>query len=251
MDQSARPHPSRRTLTLLVTPIIGIVIIGLVGQGFFPTLLRDHPLALVALEPRARNLVLVAGREGGVDYLPFLVIAVVRKVVSDPLFYLLGWYYGDNAVAWVERKMNDQSGVVRAMERGFQRAGWAMVFFFPGGLVCALAGATAMRFGLFIALNIVGTIFMVSLYYMLADVPWFEAPLEWLTGFITANARWLTAVSLALTALWVLNQRRQGKLEVESVERIEHQLEGELVDGPGAGAEPAGDPGPGDGERSP
>ena len=225
MAQAARPHPSRRTLTLLVTPIIGIVIIGLVGQAFFPTLLKDHPLALVALEPRARNLLLVAGREGGIDYLPFVVIAVIRKVISDPLFYLLGWYYGDNAVAWVERKMNDQSGLVRGIERAFQRAGGAMVFLFPGGLVCALAGATGMRWGVFVVLNVLGTITMVTLYYLVADVPWVNAPLEWLTGFITGNSRWLTVVSIGLTVLWVVNQRRQGKLEVESVDSIERQLE--------------------------
>lgn len=225
MEQVARPHPSRRTLTLLVTPIIAIVITGLVGQAFFPTLLKDHPLALVALEPRARNLLLVAGREGGIDYLPFVVIATIRKLLSDPLFYLLGWYYGDNAVAWVEQKMNDQSGFVRTIERAFRRAGAAMVFLFPGGLVCALAGATGMRWIMFVVLNVTGTVTMVTLYYLVADVPWVNAPLEWLTGFITGNSKWLTVVSITLTVLWVVNQRRQGKLEVESVDRIEQQLE--------------------------
>ena len=232
----ARPHPSRRTLTLLVSPIIAIVVIGMVGQAFFPTLLKEHPLALVALEPRARNLLLVAGREGGIDYLPFLLIAVVRKVISDPLFYLLGWYYGDNAVAWVERKMNDQSGFVRAIERLFSKAGPVMVFVMPGGLVCALAGATGMSWVLFITLNVVGTITMVTAYYFLADVPWLNGALEWLTGFITGNSRWLTVVSVLLTIAWIINQRRQGKLEVEGVDSIERQLEG------GDAATPDGDP---------
>ncbi|MGI8793768.1 MAG: DedA family protein [Acidimicrobiales bacterium] len=226
MEQADRPRPSRLTLTLLVTPIIGIVLIGLAGQAFFPTLLKDHPLGLVALEPRARNLILVAGREGGIDFLPFLVIAVIRKLISDPLFYLLGLFYGDNAVAWVERKMNDQAGMVRGMERMFQKAGWAMVFLFPGGLVCALAGATGMNWVLFVTLNIVGTITMVTLYYLLAGVSWVEAPLESVTGFITGNSKWLTVLSLGFTVLWLINQRRQGKLDVQGVDEIERQLEG-------------------------
>lgn len=228
MEPGPRAHPSRRTLTLLVTPIIAIVVIGMVGQAFFPTLLRNHPLALVALEPRARNLLLVAGRKGGIDYLPFLIIAVIRKLFSDPLFYLLGWYYGDNAVKWIERRMGDDAGMVRAIERGFRRAGWAMVFLFPGGLVCALAGATGMSWVLFVVLNVVGTITMVTVYYLLADVGWINTPLESLSGFITSNSKWLTAVSFGLTALWVINQRRHGRLEVESVEEIERKLEGEL-----------------------
>jgi membrane protein DedA with SNARE-associated domain len=207
-------------LALLVTPIIAVTVVGTIGNAIHPTLVKDHPLWLVAMEPRNRFLILVAGK---VDYIPFVVVATIRRLISDPLFYLLGYLYGDAGVRWIENKMGEGGGLVRAIERGFAKAAPVMVFFLPGAIVCVLAGATGMNPILFIALNIAGTVTVVSLVYRFAESV--EGPVNAINGFYGNNSKWLTALSVGFTILWLLDQRRRGKSEVQSVSSIEKELD--------------------------
>lgn len=217
-----RPQPSRRTLTLIVVPILAVVVVGTLGNMFHPQLLNNHPLLLVAMEPRNRYLLLVAEK---VSFLPFLVVATIRRLVSDPLFYLLGYLYGDKGVRWIERKMGDSGGLVRGLERGFARAAPIMVFLFPGAIVCVLAGATGMQPVLFFVLNVLGTVTMVTLLYRFAD--FFDGPLGAVNRFYADNGKLLTIISVVLTVVWLVQQRRQGRSELESISTIEKELEGE------------------------
>ena len=242
LDETPPDHtaPSRRTLVLIVAPILVVIVAGYVGNAIHPTLLNNHPLWLVALEPRNRYLLLVAER---VDFVPFLVVATVRRLASDPLFYLLGYLYGDRGVRWMERKLGDDIGWVRAFERGFSKAAPVMVFLFPGLIVCMLAGATRMHPVLFGVLNVVGTLTVVSVLYRFGDL------LSPITGpinrFYANNGKWLTILSVVVTVLWLWDQRRRGKSELDSISNIERDLN---ADEPRAGSEhrEAGDaPGPG------
>lgn len=217
-----RPRPSRRTLTLIVAPILAVVVVGTLGNMFHPALLKNHPLLLVAMEPRNRYLLLVAEK---VSFVPFLLVATIRRLVSDPLFYLLGYLYGESGVRWIERKMADSGGLVRSMERGFAKAAPLMVFLFPGAIVCVLAGATGMNPLLFLVLNVAGTITVVSLLYRFAE--FFEGPLGAVNNFYADNNKVLTILSIVFTVLWLVMQRRQGKSELESISTIEDELEAE------------------------
>jgi membrane protein DedA with SNARE-associated domain len=213
-----RPRPSRRTVTVIVVPIVILITIGTIGNAIHPALLKSHPLWLVAMEPRNRYLLLVANK--GVPLLPFLLIAVVRKLASDPLFFLLGHIYGDNAVTWVERRFDNNSGIVRRIERLFRRAAPVMVFFFPGPLVCTLAGATDMSIALFTVCNVAGTIAAVTAFYYVAET--IEGPLNAINNFYSRNFKWLLAVSIALTLYWLWDQRRKGGMP--SLDEVEHEL---------------------------
>ncbi len=217
-----RLSPTRRTLVLIVVPILAVMVIGTIGNAIHPTLVRDHPLWLVAMEPRNRFLLLVAGK---VSFWPFLVVATLRRLVSDPLFYLLGHLYGDRGVRWMERRMGEAGGVVRAIERGFAKAGPVLVFLFPGSLICVLAGATGMSPALFLVLNVVGTATMVTLLYQLAEV--LDGPLGAINRFYGNNTRTLLIISVVATAYWLWDQRRRGRSEIQSVSTIEKELEGE------------------------
>ena len=211
--------PSRRTLVLLVAPIIVLVSIGTIANAVHPTLVKNHPLLLVALEPRNRWIILVADK---VSFWPLLVFGTIRRLASDPLFFLLGHLYGDGAVRWAEKKFDANTGTVQKIERVFQKAGPLLVFFFPGALVCVLAGATGMSPVLFFVLNIVGTITTVTLLYHFASVV--EGPVDAINGFYGDNFKWLTVVSIVLTGLYVWNQWRQGKSEIQSLSSIEDEL---------------------------
>ena len=207
-------------MVLIVGPILAVVVVGTLGNMFHPRLLNSHPLVLVAMEPRNRYLLLVAEK---VDFVPFLLVATVRRLVSDPLFYLLGYLYGDRGVRWIERKMGDDAGLVRALERGFAKAAPVMVFLLPGAIVCVLAGATGMSVPLFLALNVAGTLTVVTLLYRFAE--FFDGPLGAVNRFYANNNKTLTILSVVVTILWLLDQRRRGKSDLQSISSIEKELE--------------------------
>jgi membrane protein DedA with SNARE-associated domain len=237
-----RGSPSRRTLTLIIGPILAVIVAGNLGNLFHAPLLKEHPMWLVALEPRNRFLLLVAQK--GVSFWPYLAVAAARRLISDPLFYLLGYLYRGRAVRWMERKMGEGGGVVRVIERAFHKAGPVMVFVLPGLPVCVLAGATGMSPVLFAAVNVAGTITMVTLMYQLSDV--LDGPLGAINRFYANNTRTLFIITFVALAVYLATQHRQGRGELQSVSSIEKELAGN--DGGGddveraAGAEdPAGE----------
>lgn len=232
---AGRPPPSRRTLTLIVAPIIAVVVVGNLGNLFHAPLLKDHPMWLVAMEPRNRFLLLVADK---VSFWPYLVVATARRLVSDPLFYLLGYLYGDRAVRWMERKMGEGGGVVRAIERAFTKAAPVMVFILPGLPVCVLAGATGMNPIVFLVLNVVGTITMVTILYQLAEV--LDGPLGAINGFYSDHTLTIFIVTFVLLGLYLVSQQLQGKCDIQSVSKMEAELAGEEPEGRVAEGDEAG-----------
>lgn len=216
-----REPPGRWVLVLIVVPIVAVVVIGTIGNAVHPSLVKDHPLWLVAMEPRNRFLLLVAGK---VSFWPFLLVATVRRLASDPLFYLLGYFYGERGVRWMERRMGEGGSIVRMLERGFAKAAPVVVFLFPGAIVCVLAGATGMSPVLFVVLNLAGTVTMVTLMYQLAEV--LAGPLGAVNRFYGANTRTLLVISVAVTLYWVWDQRRRGR-RVQSISAIEKELHGD------------------------
>ncbi|MDP8937888.1 MAG: VTT domain-containing protein [Actinomycetota bacterium] len=213
-----RPRPSRRTLVLLVAPIVVLTTMGTIATALTPTLAANHPLLLIAMD--ARNRFLVLARE--VDLVPFVVVAVVRRSLSDPLFYLLGRFYGEGAIRWLEKK-GGGGELVNVTERIFKRAGYPMVFAFPGAIVCALAGTTGMSFTGFLIANLAGTLTSVIAVRIFSDA--ISSPVEALLGFFERNMVATTAVSVTLVVLSLVLNRAQGRLEGTSVDALEKELE--------------------------
>lgn len=228
-----RPTPSRRTLVLLVAPIVGLVIASTIGNAIWPTLLRKHPLLLIALDGRNRYLVLASTK---VSVVPFMVVGFLRRVASDPLFFALGFLYGDRAVRWVEKRFAPDTNLVEWMERNFSRLAPPLVFFFPGNLVCVLAGASGMNPVFFAVLNVSGTVGILFVLYQFGDV--FHGPVSAVTGFFDRNFKVFTAISIVATLYWLWDQRRRGKSEVVSLADAERELEGDSGHAGDASAEP-------------
>lgn len=200
-----------------------LIAVGTVANALTPVLLKEHPLLLIALEARNRNLLAAASR---VDAVPFVVVGLVRRVASDPLFFLLGSLYGERALRWVERRMGGSDLLVKLTEQWFRRASGVMVFLFPGALVCVLAGVARMRFRTFLSLNVAGTVTVVVLLRLFARL--LEAPIEAVLEWNDRNVKWLTALSVAGVAGFVALERLRGRGEYETIREIEAELEGDL-----------------------
>lgn len=211
------PVLSRRKLVLIVGPIVVLAVVGTVTTALTPALAAHHPLLLIILEARNRNLILARR----VDFLPFLLVASFRRMLTDPLYYLLGMFYGDRAVRWLEVKAGLGS-YARLMERLFKKASYPAVFLFPGAIVCALAGVVGMPFATFMALNVAGTLAAVIALKLFGDIV--AAPVDAVVGFFDRHLVATTAISIVLVLLSIWAGRVQGKAELslKDLDDLEH-----------------------------
>ncbi|HEX7168874.1 MAG TPA: hypothetical protein VF230_17990 [Acidimicrobiales bacterium] len=221
MATEATPaKPNRRRLTLILIPIVTLTVLAYIGDIFNAGLVERHPLWLISLNTRKRYLALVVPHT---SVLSFFVVGTVRQLLSDPLFYLLGRWYGDTGVRWLEKKMGEGGSMVRFMERGFAKASWPMVALFPNSLICMLAGASGMPVWLFFLLNLGGTLATMAVLRAFGNV--FETPLVAVTGFLDRYRWWIIAFSAVIVVLNVVMQKMQGRSELESVKALERELD--------------------------
>lgn len=217
-----RRRPSRRALTLVVVPLVVLVILGYVGDALMPTLVDRHPALLIALNARNRNLALVAS---SLDPLPYYGIGTVRLLLSDPIFFLLGFWYGDLAVQWMERRTRTWGHLLRQIERWFGKAAYPLVFVAPNNAICLFAGAAGMPLRAFFAVNLTGTLARLWAVRRFGEA--FETPIEGIVGWIGDHRVPLLIVSVALVLISVALEARRGESEVPALVHLDDELAGD------------------------
>ena len=229
-DQAIEPPRfDRRRLTLLLVPIGILVVMANVGTALAPTLVNHHPVWLITLDARNRHLLLVVAAD--IDPLPYFLIGFVRLLVSDPLFFLLGRWYGEGALKWLESKGGTgATRQLRWVERVFGKIGAPLVAVMPNNLVCLFAGASGMRPRLFWTLNILGTICRLIFVWFLGRA--LEEPLGYVLDFIQRYQWPLLGLSVAIVVFQAGRAGARG--EIELIEKIEDEIQAEteaLADG--------------------
>jgi membrane protein DedA with SNARE-associated domain len=216
----ARRRPSRRAITLVSIPLIFLVIISYVGDALAPSLVDRHPAWLIALNARTRNLALVTNE---LDPWTYYGIGFVRLIVSDPLFFLLGYWYGDAAVEWMERRTRTWGQMLRQVERWFSKAAYPIVFIAPNNYICLFAGAAGMPLRAFIVLNVTGSLFRLWLVRVFGRA--FEAPLDTIVDWIADNRAILLVITVGLVIVSIAMEAKSGETEVGSLARLDDELE--------------------------
>jgi membrane protein DedA with SNARE-associated domain len=203
MDERPLRPPGRRRLLLVSVALAVVATLAVAGNALAPTLVVSHPLVLLALNTTTRHLILTSN---SVDLVPYLVVGLGRRLLEDPFLFLLGRWYGDEAIAWVDAKLGG-GRTLRWMQAHFHRVGWLLVAVVPGGVVCVLAGASRMPPALFLVLNIVGTVATILVLRRFGDV--FAGPVDATVAFMADNVVVLTAASVILTGMYVIRRRRR------------------------------------------
>ena len=225
--------PSAAIRNLVIAPLIVLVVAANVGNLFFSVLATDRPLLFIALNPSNRNLTLVSTEISAWSY---YLVGFVRLVLPDPLFYLLGIWYGDAAIRWMERKAASYGAMLRTLEGWFARRGYLVVFVAPNNPVCLLAGAAAMPVTWFAVANVTGTISRLVLIRFIGDVA--DSPLDVVRNFIASYRLPLLAVSFALVALTIWSDRRRGGGEITDLVHMDEEIhEIEVVEAEAAAPE--------------
>jgi membrane protein DedA with SNARE-associated domain len=213
----------RKRLTILLIPIVAFSAASIVTNWLSPALIKHHPLVVVFFNPINRYLILAANR---VDTWEFFAVGFIRLVLTDPLYFLLGRWFGDGALDWIENKTGN-SGTVPFIKKWFGRAGPLFVFLAPNPYVCLLAGAAGMNVALFVGLNATGTIGRLILIKATGDV--FEPILRPVVNFLDRYRWQFVVISISLFALQAAINRKKGKTsEVESVGKMADELEASI-----------------------
>lgn len=219
----ARGAPSRVALAAVVIPIAALVVANNIGNALAAALVPDpsdptrssNPLLLIALSPPMRNQVAVANY---VEPWQFMLVAGLRLLVADPFFFLLGRWYGDAGIAWMERRSPLAGQTLREVERWFAKAGPVVVFIAANNLVCTLAGASTMRRSVFWVANVAGTIarLLLILYVASLAADQIDVVLTWVGDY----RPWVLGVSIAAVAVVALRQVRGASGEIDQLRNL-------------------------------
>ncbi len=196
-----RPH-ERRYVPHLLGALSVLFAAGTLGAAFAPMLAVHAPLALIALSPLPRHLVLVAPET---TMAAFVAIAAGRRLLSFGVIYYLARAYGEDGFAWVESRYARFGRFARAFERMFRKAGAVMVLLLPG-MSSPVAGATRMPATVFFPCATVGVIAWVSLTYVVGD-----ALREWTTPVLAFIREHMLATTAACALLVLVYQWRQRR----------------------------------------
>ncbi len=214
-EPAPTPSRSRARIAVLAVPMVAFTIAVYVGNAFAPSLADDAPIALLVLNPRMRWLFLVSAR---VDTLWFFLIPLARATAVLSVYFLLGRWFGDRALRWLESKSGNALRPVLWIERKFHQARVPVTFFFPGTVAGMLAGADGMSAPLFFAVALTSIGLRVWAVRSLADA--FREPLLEVLDWIGANQIWLTLLSFSLVFGWVVWSNRNGLAPTDSVEEL-------------------------------
>ena len=204
MPSSTPRAGSRKHLASLASAYLVLLVCAYIGAIFFPTLIKSSPEFLLALNSRMRHLLFAV--PAGINPVAYSVIGFVRLSLAAWVCYGLGYTYGDRGVAWLERQVQgDTPATFRWLQKGADRAGAPLTFFFPGSnIVCVLVGQRKLpprRFGLWLSLGIV---FRLIWVWIAARV--FDKPLRSILNWIERYQWWLVIAFFAITVLQSLRK---------------------------------------------
>jgi membrane protein DedA with SNARE-associated domain len=190
-----------------------------VASFVWPQLVDRRPLLLLALNAQNRYLTLVTNSLEAWEY---YLVGTLRLLAPDPIFYLIGVWYGARAIAWMERRTPGLGQSLRVLEGFFVRARYVIVFVAPNNPVCLLAGVSGMAWAPFIALSVAGTIARLALFRVFGDL--FSEPIASVTGFVADNRLPLMALSGVALVWSLVSGRRKGRGELEALRHLGDDL---------------------------
>ena len=219
-ERPARQPPSPKVVAAVGTLLVIMVIMNWVGDALTTTWAKDHPAWLIALNSRNRILVLTTNN---LDPWSYYGIGTARLLLSDPLFFLLGYWYGDAAIVWMEKRTQTWGQMLRQLESWFSKAAYPLVFIAPNNPICLFAGAAGMPLRAFVILNVSGTLARLWAIRVFGDI--FKLPISDLLDWFARYRLPLFIISVALLLVSILLEFRKGEPEITSYGKLDEELE--------------------------
>lgn len=200
-------------LPLGISMFATILVCGWIANSAWANWQREHPLALIMLSPINRHLILTSNALG---FGEFFGVGLVRHLIPDPVFYVLGYWYGARALKWISEGNafatrlvgEDGTGLEHPQNR---RVLYPLAFIMPNNWVSLFCGAARIPFHAFLIINICGTSARLLLCRWIASV--FSDQVATLSDWISRYQWPITAVSVVcVIAAMSFQLRPQGTL---------------------------------------
>ena len=147
-----------RRLLLVITSLLFAA--GTIGSNIGPALVDNHPVLVLLLSARNRNLF---GSVPFIDPLPFFLIGFFRILAAGAALYFTGRIFGERALRWTESQVGEMPRIYQWTERATVRAGWLAVLLMPASnIVCLLVGHLRMTPKKFFALLVPGIVIRLT-----------------------------------------------------------------------------------------
>lgn len=215
--RAAGPGNPPKKIVSRVLVVLAAISLGLAWAGDFllAAVVEDNPIWLIAMNPRSRNLILAVPN---IAIVPFFVVAFLRLTASDPLYFLLGYWHGDKAIAWTERRSKTYGPIVRDIEKWFGTYAYFFIFAMPNNIISALSGAAGIKIRTFMALNFSGTLIRLVIVWKLGER--FSSPLSGVVDFISEYKVPVMIVSGLLVAWTIFGEFRGDNGEISSLKDL-------------------------------
>jgi membrane protein DedA with SNARE-associated domain len=204
----------------VTAPLIAMVVLAYTGEALFPALVDGRPVELILLAPSVRNFGLVTNQ---LDALTYYGIGIPRVLLTDPLYYLLGFWFGDSAIKWMERRTRTWGEQLRQLEQGFEKYGYLILLALPYNFTPMLAGAARMPLYRVLLVRAAGL--TVRLFLIRRAGEALESPLSSLTEWIGTYRFPLLGVFAGVVVLSIAREMRSGETKVSSLAHFEEEIE--------------------------
>lgn len=174
-----------------------LVGLGYVAQIFFARIIASSPSSLIGLSSRIRYLLLSVTAD--INPVAYSIIGFIRLAIAATLCYVLGYFYGDRAMAWFSRQLEGQEPITfRWLKVVAARAGWVLALLFPGSnIACALVGMHRMPPRRFAVLISIGIAFRLA--WVWAAARHFDTELKKVLHWIEKYQWYVVAAFLVIT----------------------------------------------------
>lgn len=181
-----------------------LFVIGTIGSNIGPALVDNHPSWVLALSSRNRNLF---GAVPYIDVIPYAAIGFVRILIAGIALYLVGRWYGEKALGWVEGNLGELPAIYRWTEKAVDKAGSVALVLMPGSnVVCLLLGHKKMSAGRFLPLLSIGIVIKLVTLRLGGDQ--FE---DQIRSFLSAIEQYQWYVVAGLFGLSFFQSMRKGR----------------------------------------
>ena len=221
------PRPLVRRLVLVAG--LALYVAGTIGSNIAVAVIEDHPVTILALSSRNRNLL---GSVPFIDPVSYSVVGFLRVLAAAVVLFLIGRWYGAKGIGWVEGQVGELPAVIRWIQKATDRAGWALVLLMPGSnIVCLMVGHRRMPVRTFLPLVMTGIVLKLAVLW--AGGKLFEDQIRSFLDFVEQYQWYIVIALFALTFVQSAGRLRRSMPEVMA--EIEHP-------GQGVGQDPAGAP---------
>ena len=198
-----------RRAVLALTSLL--FVLGTIGSNIGPALVDEHPLAVISLSSRNRNLF---ASVPFIDWPAYAVVGFLRVLIAAVALFYVGRWYGDRTVSWVEANVGEPPLLYRWMERAVDRAGWLALFLMPGSnVVCLLVGHRKMNQRTFFLAVIPGIAAKLVTLWIGGQI--FEDQVRTFLNWIERYQWWIVVGLFAVSAL---QMKRRNPVPPEALE---------------------------------